>query len=536
MELRQEVTAPRPVRSQALSRSAGLLAAVVRPTTPPLSLGIVVAAGFIGVETLLVYRLQQMAPWNAYGALFLLGVLVISAGWGFGLALATSLGSAIVYFQFHVANGGAILPDEPEDYVALLVFLPVALAANILGRQARMRAIEAEQRRREADVAASLATTLAAQQAALRRVATLVARGVSPAEIYPTALVEVSGSLGVENVTLLRYAPDGAYVVVGTRDDEGNPIFSKGEFISLEGDNVAALVQREGGPARMDTYVGANGPTAARVREVGLLSAVGAPIIVDGRIWGALVVGSAQSDPLSAGTEQRVGDFADLISTAIANAETRAELTASRARIVNAADQARRRFERDLHDGAQQRVVSLGLQLRGVQDSVPFEQRGLREQIAEVVAGLGAIAADLREISRGIHPAILSRGGLGPGIKALARRSTLPTTLDVSIHSRLPEHVEVAAYYVVAEALTNAAKHACASEVHVRATTDAGTLSLLIRDDGIGGAVVGGGSGLIGLKDRVDALAGHIEVESPPGEGTTVVVTIPLDVPPPEPA
>jgi signal transduction histidine kinase len=262
---------------------------------------------------------------------------------------------------------------------------------------------------------------------------------------------------------------------------------------------------------------------------------VGAPIVVDGRLWGALIVGSARSESLAAETEQRIGDFAYLIATAIANAETRAELTASRARIVTAADQARRRFERDLHDGAQQRVVSLGLELRGIEASVPPDQPALREQLAHVTAGLTAIADDLREISRGIHPAILSRGGLGAGIKALARRSAVPVVLDVGIDCRLPEHVEVAAYYVVAEALTNTAKHAHASQVSVRATIDTDDLRLDISDDGVGGATVGGGSGLIGLKDRVEALAGRLDITGPPEGGTRIMATIPLGDAAPQP-
>lgn len=526
------MTPPAKVRRRTpASLVGGLLSALVRPTTPPLSLGIMVALGFIVAETLLVYRLKQVGP-EAYGAIFLLGVLVISAGWGFGLALATSLASAVVYFYFHVEDSGVLFPDEAQDFFALLVFLPVALLANILGRQARLRAIESEQRRREADVAASLAGALAEQQAALRRVATLVARGVAPAEIYPTAVAELSRGLRVQNVTLLRYAQDGAHVVVGARDENGDPILPKGEFMPLAGDNVAALIFRSRAPARMDTYDGAAGPTAEQIRGLGLKSAVGAPIIVDGRMWGALIVGSAKNERLTTDTEHRIRDFAYLISIAIANAETRAELTASRARIVTAADQARRRFERDLHDGAQQRVVSLGLEVRSVEASVPADQPELREQVAHISTGLTAIAADLREISRGIHPAILSRGGLGPGIKALARRSTVPVALDVNIVSRLPEHVEVAAYYVVAEALTNAAKHAQASEIRVRAATDGGDLHLDISDDGVGGAVVGGGSGLIGLKDRVEALAGRLDIVCPPEGGTRLIATIPLGVEP----
>ena len=192
-----------------------------------------------------------------------------------------------------------------------------------------------------------------------------------------------------------------------------------------------------------------------------------------------------------------------------------------------AGDQARRRFERDLHDGAQQRVVSLGLELREIEASIPAESQELCDRLAHVVAGLAGVSADLQEISRGIHPAILSKGGLGPAIKTLARRSAVPVDLDLNVDRRLPESVEVAAYYVVAEALTNVAKHAQASAVTICATVE-DKLRLVITDDGVGGAVAGGGSGLIGLKDRVEALAGGLDVSSPAGSGTTLVVTIPL--------
>jgi signal transduction histidine kinase len=220
-------------------------------------------------------------------------------------------------------------------------------------------------------------------------------------------------------------------------------------------------------------------------------------------------------------------DFADLVATAIFNAETRAELKASRARIVTAADQARRRFERDLHDGAQQRIVALGLELRTIEASAPAEDARLHTQLGDVIDGLSGLYADLQELSRGIHPAILSRGGLGPAIKTLARRSPVPVDLELDLDGQLSESVEVAAYYVTAEALTNTAKYAQASAVSVRAAMCDGVLRLTISDDGIGGAHADGGSGLIGLKDRVDALSGTLEVSSPAGGGTTVTAHIP---------
>jgi signal transduction histidine kinase len=250
---------------------------------------------------------------------------------------------------------------------------------------------------------------------------------------------------------------------------------------------------------------------------------------VDGRTWGALVIGSLRAESLPPKTEARIGDFADLVAIAISNAETRAELTASRARIVTAGDQARRRFERDLHDGAQQRVVSLGLELRAFEASIPPEQQDLRDRLSQLVVGLTGVSTELQEISRGIHPAILSKRGLGHAIKTLARRSAVPVTLDLEVDHRMPESVEVAAYYVVAEALTNAAKHSHASEISIRATAEDDELRLSISDDGIGGAVAGRGSGLIGLKDRVQALAGRLDISSPTGSGTTLAVAIPLD-------
>jgi signal transduction histidine kinase len=245
-----------------------------------------------------------------------------------------------------------------------------------------------------------------------------------------------------------------------------------GKRFTLEGDNVAAMVLHTGRPARMDSHDNAAGSAAAQIRELDLRGGVGAPIVVDGRLWGAASVGSSRPEPLPPDTEARVVDFTDLVATAIANAETHAELTASRARIVAAADDTRRRIERDLHDGAQQRLVSLGLEMRTAEASVPPELHSVKEQISHLVEGLAGVSEDLQEISRGIHPAILSKGGLGAALKTLARRSAVPVELDVGVDRRLPGPVEVAAYYVVAEALTNAAKHAQASEITVRAEAE----------------------------------------------------------------
>jgi len=212
---------------------------------------------------------------------------------------------------------------------------------------------------------------------------------------------------------------------------------------------------------------------------------------------------------------------------AIANAQARSDLTASRTRIVTAADDARRRLERDLHDGAQQRLVSLALKARMTELSLPVGQDAIREQLSDIVHGLGDVSEELRAISRGIHPAILSKGGLGPALRSLACRSVVPVDLDVDVPGRLPDRVEVAAYYVVAEALTNAARHAHAAEVKVSVQVVDGHLDLMIKDDGAGGADPANGSGLIGLVDRVEAVGGHLRVNSPAGVGTSLAAIIP---------
>ncbi|MDT5314630.1 MAG: hypothetical protein QOE74_3650, partial [Mycobacterium sp.] len=370
---------------------------------------------------------------------------------------------------------------------------------------------------------------LAEQQASLRRVATLVARGVDPSEVFAVVAGELARCLNVAHAALVRRDSDGTAVLLAGHHEPESLKLHVGEWFSLDSETVAAMVMRTGEAARIDSHDNARGAGAAHIRQLGVCCAVGAPIVVDGRPWGAAIVGSTQPGPLPPDTEARVGDFADLVGTAIANAETRAQLTASRGRIVAAADDARRRFERDLHDGAQQHLVSLGLELRAAEASVPTELHPLKDQIAHIATDLGAVSQELREISKGLHPAILAKG-LAPALKTLRRRSAVPVDLDIAVDVQVPERVEVAAYYVAAEALTNAAKHARASKVDVCVYTEGATLCVLIRDDGDGGADTAKGSGLTGLIDRVEAHGGTMAISSPIGWGTSLVVKIPFEV------
>ena len=370
---------------------------------------------------------------------------------------------------------------------------------------------------------------LANEQAALRRVATLVARGVPAAEVFATVAEEVGRLFGADMAHIVRFEADETVTVVAgwSRDGGHLPI---GTRFPIERHSLSDLVLRTGRPTRNDSYTDAAGRIAASARQLGIRSSVSCPITVEGRLWGAATVSSKRPEPLPADTEARIADFTELAATAIANTQARADLAASRARIVQAADETRRRIERDLHDGVQQRLVSLGLDLRAAQAAVPAELPELGAQLGRVAEGLGEALEELRELSHGIHPAILSEGGLGPALKVLARRSAIPVELDVHLEARLPAPVEVAVYYVVAEALTNGAKHAHAAVARVDVRAADGRLRLSVGDDGVGGADPARGSGLVGLSDRVQALGGTLTVHSPAGQGTRLLVDLPVEV------
>jgi signal transduction histidine kinase len=368
---------------------------------------------------------------------------------------------------------------------------------------------------------------IAAEQAALRRVATLVAQGQPPEAVFTAVAVEVGRLLPVDYALVARYNAGGTATGVGGWARTGEPL--AGNTFDLDPLSAAAQVVETGRPARVDGYPSGTGRAVSEVRAPGITSTAGAPIRVGGSVWGVVLASSTRKELLPPSTEERLAQFTELVATAIANAETQTELTASRARIVATADETRRRIERDLHDGAQQRLVSLALQLRAAQTAVPPDLDQLAAELDGVAAGLNSAIDELREFGRGIHPAILAEGGLGPALKSLANRSALPVELSLRADRRLPDQVEVATYYVVSEALTNVAKHAHASTVAVEIESLDSVVRISVRDDGIGGANLSGGSGLVGLRDRVEAFGGRISVESPPGAGTSLEVKLPVD-------
>jgi PAS domain S-box-containing protein len=370
---------------------------------------------------------------------------------------------------------------------------------------------------------------LVEEQAALRRVATHVARGAPPEELFAAVAEEVGRLLPGDFSGIGRYEADGAMTAVATWRRAGGFFPPVGSRWRLGGENISTIVFETGGPARIGSYADASGALGDAGRDTGFGSAVGAPIIVEGRLWGLVVAVSGEEEGLLPDTDERLSRFTELLGTAIANAESRAELAASRTRVVAAADDMRRRVERDLHDGTQQQLVSLMLELRAAQAIEQPRVDELRALLARTERGLDGVLEELREISRGIHPAILSRGGLERALTTLARRSAVPVELDVRADRRLPAGLDVAAYYVVSEALTNAAKHAHASMVHVELEARDATMRLEIDDDGVGGADPGQGTGLVGISDRVQALGGTLQVTSPAGRGTSLVVEIPLN-------
>ena len=411
-------------------------------------------------------------------------------------------------------------PDKrlPRDAEERLEKFTELLAMAIANAESRAELAASEARARG----------LAREQAALRRVATLVASEHTPDDLFTTLAEEVGVLFEVDGSAIVRYEADSrATVVAGW--SAGAITIPLGEQFPLEGENLAGEVHRTGWARRKEGYEAGAGLIAATVRELGIRAAVASPIVVEGAVWGMIAVLSRNPEPLPLDTEARLAEFSRHAGIAVANDKSSSDLAESRARIVRAGDEARRRFERDLHDGAQQRLVSLGLDLRTAEATLPPGLDDLRGRLSRLGTGLNDVLDDLRELSRGIHPAVLSEDGLTPALSSLALRSAVPVDLRLDLGAeRFEEPVEVAAYYAASEALTNTAKHAQASRAEVSARQREGWLELSVSDDGQGGAVASSGSGLTGLVDRVEAVGGTIRIDSPPGLGTALQVKLPI--------
>jgi signal transduction histidine kinase len=464
------------------------------PTVRRRLIGSLASVALVAAVTTVIKLVHPHGPSRGLAVIYILVVLTVAVRWGPAFAFVASVLSAVAFDYFFLGPQHASRLPNLADAEALVAFLATAIMASLLATRLRQRAREAAR--------------LAQEQAALRRIASLVARGLPPIEVFSEIADEVGLLLGAEIAVLARRDPDGLTTVLAHWGAVGADV-PVGSRWPLAEDEAAS------------------GACSEAAREMGIRSSIVSAVVIEGRPWGLIAV-ATRSTALSGDAAQHMADFSELLATAIRNAENQAELRASRARIVAAADGTRRRIERDLHDGAQQMLVTLALSVRAVKAAVPPERDELRDELSGVADGLVSVLDELRELSRGLHPATLAEGGLRPALNALARRSPIGVELNLRVQKRLPQQVEVTTYYVVSELLTNAAKHARASAIQVVVDAPDKVLLLSVSDDGIGGADPGRGSGLVGLRDRVEAIGGTFTVHSPARAGTSIAVEIPI--------
>jgi signal transduction histidine kinase len=441
-----------------------------------------------------------------------------------GAATAILVVCSITVWNTAQNNGPFVRDSITDSLLATQLFIAVSALTSLV-----LAAETAERTRAGAALAASEASqrALADEQAALRRVATLVASGVQPSRVFGQVTEEVARLLAVPGASVMRYDGARTATVVGGWSEDGALSLPLGSTFDLDGDTVVAKVLRSGSPQRVDRYQETSGHLSETLQRSGYQAAVAAPVLVGGRLWGALGAATRSDEPLPDGLEQRLCDFAELVAQALANADARELLAASRARIVEAGDIERRRLERNLHDGAQQRLVALALDLTLIGVTLEKDPPAARKTLTAAQDQLAQGLDELRELARGIHPAVLTERGLGPALQALVKRAPVRVEIIELPEERLAGPVEAAAYYVAAEAITNVAKYARASQVTVSVGHASGRASLTVSDDGVGGADAALGTGLRGLADRVEALGGHLDVDSPPGRGTRIRAEIP---------
>ena len=445
-----------------------------------------------------------------------------------GAATAVLVVCSMMVWNTAQNNGPFVRDSITDSLLATQLFIAVAaLTALVLAAET------AERTQTGVALANSEAAQrgLAGEQAALRRVATLVASGGAPSRVFGQVTKEVARLLGMPGASVMRYDGARTATVVGGWSEDGTLALPLGSTFDLDGETTVGKVLRTGIPQRVDGYQGARGDLAETLQRSGYQSSVAAPVTVDGRLWGALAAGTRSDESLPDGVEQRLCDFAELVAQALANADAREQLTASRARIVEAADAERRRIERNLHDGAQQRLVALAVDLNLVGAKLEKDPSAARRTLTLAQEELQKGLDELRELARGIHPAVLTDRGLGPALEALAKRAPVPVEITDLPDERLTRPVEAAAYYVVAEAITNVAKYARATRVTVSVRKLGDCATVTVSDDGVGGADASRGTGLRGLADRIEALEGQFHLESRPDRGTCISAEIPLPRP-----
>ncbi len=435
-----------------------------------------------------------------------------------GASTAILIVCSITVWKTAHNDGPFVRESLTDSLLATQLFIAISTVTSLLLAAVTAERVRAEEAQR----------ALAGEQAALRRVATLVAGEASPGRVFEQVTEEVGRLLGLPGANVMQYDGERMATVVGAWSQTGKPRFPVGETFGVDGDTAVARVVRSGGPARVERYDAATGTLAATVLSAGYRSAVAAPVNVGGRIWGVLVAVSTSEEPLPDGLEQRLCDFADLVAQALANADAYEKLAASRARLVEVGDAERRRLERNLHDGAQKRLVSDALGLNMVSARLESDPKSAQEMLANAQADLAKGLDELRELARGIHPVVLTDRGLGAALDALVARAPLPVEIETLPDERLAAPIEAAAYYVVAESVTNVAKYAHASSATVSIARTNGAATVTVSDDGIGGADPAAGSGLRGLAARVEALNGRLEIDSPRGGGTRIRAEIPL--------
>jgi signal transduction histidine kinase len=442
-----------------------------------------------------------------------------------GAATAIVVVCSVTVWNTAQEDGPFVRDSITDSLLATQLFIATAALTSLL-----LAAVTAERTRAARALAASEAThrALADEHAALRRVATLVAAEAPPGDVFQQVTEEVGWLLGLPAAAVIQYEGDREATVVATWSEDGRPAPEVGTVLGLDGDSVVAKVLRTGAAHRIDRYDGATGSTPERLRGMGFRGAVAAPVTVAGGIWGALVAATASPEPLPPDAEQRLCDFADLVGQALANADARERLAASRAELVEVSDSERRRLERNLHDGAQQRLVSVALKLGMAGAKLDDDPGTARETLSAAQDDLSRGLEELRELARGLHPVLLSDRGLGAALDALLSRAPVPVEIVELPDRRLTGPVEAAAYYLVAEAITNVAKYAEASRATVSIRHANGSATVTVADDGVGGANPAGGSGLRGMAARVEALNGRLVIDSPPGAGTRVTAEIPL--------